>query len=208
VVGGRCDECQGNGQNRVEMIFLADLMVQCEVCGGSRFKKEVLEIEYKGKSINQVLRMSIKEALTFFDDCPAITKRLAILDDVGLGYLRLGQPAPTLSGGEAQRIKLAGHMINKPGKSILYLFDEPTTGLHFDDISKLLSCFDRLIERGHSVLVIEHNLDVIKCADWIIDLGPEGGNDGGFIVVQGSPEEIAQCNHSYTGHFLKPLLFG
>ena len=173
---------------------------------GKRFKKEILEIEYRGKNIDEVLQMSVAEALAFFKDHPAVVRRLSVLEDVGLGYLRLGQPATTLSGGEAQRVKLAAHLAQKPGKRILYVFDEPTTGLHFDDISKLLGCFDRLIDGGNSVLVIEHNLDVIKCADWVIDLGPEGGDEGGTIVSQGPPEDVARCEASYTGQFLKKVM--
>lgn len=206
VPGGRCEECQGNGQIQVEMVFLADVTIPCDVCGGKRFKKEVLEVEYQGKNIDDVLRMSVNEALEFFKDDSVIIRKLRILDDVGLGYLRLGQPATTLSGGEAQRVKLAAHLAQKPGKRILYLFDEPTTGLHFDDIANLLRCFDQLIETGNTVLVIEHNMDVIKCADWIIDLGPEGGDEGGYIVAQGTPEQVELCEESYTGQFLNKVL--
>lgn len=206
VPGGRCETCEGNGQIQVEMVFLADIMLPCEVCGSKRFKKDVLEVEYRGKNIDDVLRMSVTEALSFFGDQSSLVRRLQVLEDVGLGYLHLGQPAPTLSGGEAQRVKLAAHLSKKSGKRILYLFDEPTTGLHFDDISKLLRCFDRLIREGNSVLVIEHNLDVIKCADWVIDLGPEGGDKGGSIVVQGTPEKVARCEASYTGQFLKEVM--
>lgn len=203
TAGGRCERCQGTGAERVEMQFLADLYLDCEVCGGKRFKKEVLEITYKGKNICDVLNMTVSEALNFFENSPKVVNKLKVLDSVGLGYLRLGQPATTLSGGEAQRVKLATHLGQKAGKERLYLFDEPTTGLHFHDISKLLTCFNKLIEAGNSVLVVEHNLDVIKCADYVIDLGPEGGEAGGYLVTSGTPEEIVKCRKSYTGHYLK-----
>ncbi|MCG8603862.1 excinuclease ABC subunit UvrA [bacterium] len=206
TAGGRCDRCEGSGSEKVEMQFLADLFLQCEVCGGKRYQRDVLEICYKGKNIYQVLDLTVSEALHFFSDIPKIANRLKILDQVGLGYVRLGQPATTLSGGEAQRIKLASHLAEKPGRHQLYLFDEPTTGLHFHDIAKLLACFNRLIEVGNSVLVIEHNMDVIKCADYVIDLGPEGGEEGGYVVSNGTPEQIARCKRSYTGHYLRPYL--
>jgi excinuclease ABC subunit A len=204
--GGRCDKCEGAGVEKVEMQFLADLHLECEICGGKRYKKNVLDIHYKGKNIYDVLNMTVSEALGFFNDAPRVVTKLKILDDVGLGYLRLGQPATTLSGGEAQRIKLAAHLSLKEGKHQLYLFDEPTTGLHFDDISKLLKCFDQLIAAGNSVLVIEHNMDVIKCADYIIDLGPEGGEQGGYVVAAGTPEKIIQCEKSYTAQYLSEYL--
>ncbi|RMD85525.1 MAG: excinuclease ABC subunit A, partial [Calditrichaeota bacterium] len=204
--GGRCERCEGSGVEKVEMQFLADLYLTCEECDGKRYKSEVLEVHYKGKNIYEVLNLTISEALEFFQDVPRVVNKLKILDDVGLGYLRLGQPATTLSGGEAQRVKLAAHLSQKEGKQQLYIFDEPTTGLHFDDISKLLRCFDQLIEAGNSVLVIEHNLDVIKCADYIIDLGPEGGEAGGYVVATGTPEQIAQNPDSYTGQHLRPYL--
>lgn len=204
--GGRCERCEGSGVEKVEMQFLADLYLTCEECDGKRYKSEVLEVHYKGKNIYEVLSLTISEALEFFQDVPRVVNKLKILDDVGLGYLRLGQPATTLSGGEAQRVKLAAHLSQKEGKQQLYIFDEPTTGLHFDDISKLLRCFDQLIEAGNSVLVIEHNLDVIKCADYIIDLGPEGGEAGGYVVATGTPEQIAQNPDSYTGQHLRPYL--
>ncbi|HID96321.1 MAG TPA: excinuclease ABC subunit UvrA [Candidatus Latescibacteria bacterium] len=206
VAGGRCEVCQGAGVVKIEMQFMADLYLRCEVCGGRRFRQEVLEVEYRGKNIDEVLNMGIREAMEFFSDVPTIYEKLKILDDVGLGYMRMGQPATTLSGGEAQRVKLAAHLAGKKGRHILYLFDEPTTGLHFDDIAKLLNCFNRLIEAGNSVIVIEHNLEVIKCADYIIDLGPEGGNGGGRIVTAGTPEEISSCDQSYTGRYLRPYL--
>lgn len=208
VAGGRCEACEGNGQIRVEMVFLADIFLPCESCQGTRYKKDVLDILYRGKSIADVLRLTVTEAIEFFHNNPTILKKIRILEEVGLGYLRLGQPATTLSGGEAQRVKLAAHLSQKPGKHILYLFDEPTTGLHFDDISTLLNCFQRLLDAGNSVLVIEHNLDVIKCADWIIDLGPDGGDEGGTVVAQGSPEAISEVRNSYTGQYLKEYLRG
>lgn len=207
VPGGRCETCQGEGFVKIEMQFLADIYLTCEDCKGKRFKKEVQEILYKGKNIVDVLEMTIEEALEFFGDQRKIVQRLRPLVDVGLGYLKLGQPSTTLSGGEAQRIKLAEKLIPRDSyEHILYIFDEPTTGLHFNDISKLLKCFDALINQGNSVLVIEHNLDVIKYADWIIDLGPEAGENGGEIIAQGTPEEIIKCKNSYTGEYLKKYL--
>ncbi len=210
VPGGRCETCEGSGIQTIEMQFLADLELTCEVCKGKRFKKEVLEIRYHGKNIDDVLSMTVIEAIQFFGskaNGKRIAKRLQVLDDVGLGYIRLGQSATTLSGGEAQRVKLASHLVNQEeGKHTLFIFDEPTTGLHFDDIAKLLKCFDALIEKGNSVLIIEHNMDVIKCADWIIDLGPEAGDEGGRVVKIGTPEEVAECEGSYTGKFLKRYL--
>ncbi|MCZ2155680.1 MAG: excinuclease ABC subunit UvrA [Bryobacterales bacterium] len=206
VPGGRCEVCQGDGTVTVEMQFLADVELTCEECNGTRFKDAVLEVEYNGLNIHQVLGLTVEEALGFFSDVPRLVNKLSVLQEVGLGYLRLGQSATTLSGGEAQRIKLAAHMGQASCAKTLFLFDEPTTGLHFDDIVKLLSAFDRLIENGGSVLVIEHNLDVIRNADWIIDLGPEGGDGGGRIVAAGPPERIAASAQSYTGRFLKPLL--
>ncbi|MFQ5771159.1 MAG: excinuclease ABC subunit UvrA, partial [bacterium] len=204
--GGRCERCEGAGVEKVEMQFLADLYLGCELCGGKRYKKQVLEVHYKGKSIFDVLNMTVSEALKFFCDAPKVVKKLKILQKVGLGYIRLGQPATTLSGGEAQRIKLAAHLNQHREKQQLYIFDEPTTGLHFDDIAKLLHCFNRLIEAGNSVLVIEHNMDLIKCADFVIDLGPEGGDRGGDIVAMGTPEEIVKCTKSYTAKYLKKYL--
>ncbi len=206
VPGGRCETCQGAGVVKLEMQFLADLYLECETCGGKRYKREILEVRFRGANIYDVLQMTVDEAHHLFRDFPAVTQRLQLLRDVGLGYLRLGQPATTLSGGEAQRVKLAAHMGSRPGKHVLYIFDEPTTGLHFDDIRKLLACFDRLIEAGNSVLVIEHNIDVIKNADWVIDLGPEGGDGGGRVVAAGPPEAIAANPSSYTGHYLRRVL--
>ncbi|NIR49973.1 excinuclease ABC subunit UvrA [candidate division KSB1 bacterium] len=206
TAGGRCERCQGAGVEKVEMQFLADLYLECEICGGKRYQKNILEITYKWKNIHDVLNMTVSEALKFFEASPKVVNKLRVLYDVGLGYLRLGQPATTLSGGEAQRVKLAAHLGQKAGKHLLYLFDEPTTGLHFHDISKLLACFNQLIEAGNSVLVIEHNLDVIKCADHIIDLGPEGGDAGGYLVANGTPEELIACEKSYTARYLKRYL--
>ncbi|HEX9002354.1 MAG TPA: excinuclease ABC subunit UvrA [Blastocatellia bacterium] len=206
VPGGRCDVCEGDGTVTVEMQFLADVELVCEECGGKRFKQTVLEIKYRGKNIHEVLSMTVREALGFFSQVPRIAAKLKVLEDVGLGYLRLGQSATTLSGGEAQRVKLASYLSKKAGDHSLYIFDEPTTGLHFDDINKLLSSFRRLLETGASLIVIEHNLDVVKTADWIIDLGPEGGVGGGQVVAVGTPEEIMQVEASYTGRFLKAHL--
>jgi excinuclease ABC subunit A len=207
VPGGRCEVCEGDGLQRIEMQFLADIFLPCESCKGKRFKQEVLDIRYRGKNVDDILNMTVTEAMEFFSlasDSRRIAKRLKVLDDVGLGYLRLGQPATTLSGGEAQRIKLAHYLSSteQEGKA-LFIFDEPTTGLHFDDIAKLLKCFDALVEAGHSIIVIEHNMDVVKCADFVIDLGPEAGECGGEIVATGTPEEIAENPRSYTGSFLK-----
>jgi excinuclease ABC subunit A len=205
IPGGRCETCEGDGTVTVEMQFLADVELICEDCKGRRYKSAVLEILYKGKNIYQVLQMTVKEALQFFASVPKITKKLHVLDEVGLGYLRLGQSATTLSGGEAQRIKLAAFLAREVSEKTLFIFDEPTTGLHFDDINKLLLAFRRLIEAGGTVLIIEHNLDVIKCADWVIDLGPEAGDAGGRIVATGPPEEIAANYDSLTGRFLHKL---
>jgi excinuclease ABC subunit A len=204
--GGRCEECKGAGHQIVEMQFLSDIVLTCDACKGKRFRSEILEIKVKGKNIDDVLAMSVREALVFFADRPDIRKKLQPLEEVGLGYLRLGQPTTTLSGGELQRIKLAYHLVHEKQKRILYLFDEPTIGLHVDDVSVLLSCFQRLISEGHTVVVIEHNLDIIKCADYIIDLGPEGGERGGEIVAEGTPEAVARSRKSITGRFLRPYL--
>ncbi|HQL31456.1 MAG TPA: excinuclease ABC subunit UvrA, partial [Thermoanaerobaculales bacterium] len=208
VPGGRCEACEGEGQIRVEMQFLADVFVPCEQCDGKRFKPQVLEVKYRGKDVHQVLEMTVREALAFFSGSPKVLRRLHVLDEIGLGYLRLGQPATTLSGGEAQRIKIASHLASKTADRLLYIMDEPTTGLHFDDIAKLLAAFRKLLQAGHSLLVIEHNLDVLKTADHIIDLGPEGGEEGGFVVVAGTPEQVAACLRSYTGQHLAPILAG
>jgi excinuclease ABC subunit A len=208
VPGGRCDVCEGDGTVTVEMQFLADVELVCEECGGKRFKPSILDIKYRGKNIHEVLQMTVREAIAFFSQAPRIAAKLKVLEDVGLGYLRLGQSATTLSGGEAQRVKLASYLAKKAGDHSLYIFDEPTTGLHFDDINKLLASFRRLLESGASLIVIEHNLDVIKTADWIIDLGPEGGVGGGEIVAVGTPEEIVKHTTSHTGRFLRAYLGG
>jgi excinuclease ABC subunit A len=223
IPGGRCETCQGDGTVTVEMQFLADVELICEECKGTRYKPQVLDVRYRGKNIHEVLNLTVKEALRFFAEIPKIAEKLRVLEEVGLGYLRLGQSATTLSGGEAQRMKLAAHLqpaareIGRPSNSadgprpkrrVLYIFDEPTTGLHFDDVSKLLSAFRRLIDAGGSVVVIEHNLEVIKTADWVIDLGPEGGDRGGYVVGAGTPETIARLPASYTGKYLAALLNG
>jgi excinuclease ABC subunit A len=206
VPGGRCDACEGEGQVRVEMQFLADVFVPCDVCDGTRFRPQVLEVKYRGRNIHQVLDLTVHEALQFFNGSPKVLRRLQVLEEIGLGYLRLGQPATTLSGGEAQRIKIASHLSTQGGERMLYILDEPTTGLHFDDIAKLLAAFRKLLAAGHSLLVIEHNLDVIKTADWVIDLGPEGGYGGGRVVAVGSPESIAEVDASHTGRHLRVVL--
>ena len=219
VPGGRCDVCEGDGTVTVEMQFLADVELPCEECNATRYKASVLEIKYKGKSIHDVLNLTVKEALRFFTGQTRILEKLAVLDEVGLGYVRLGQSATTLSGGEAQRVKLAAHLslgrsavrgtngtAKKAGSRVLYILDEPTTGLHFDDVSKLLTAFKRLIDAGGSLVVIEHNLDVIKSADWVIDLGPEAGAGGGQVVAEGTPEQVAQTPGSHTGYWLAQAL--
>jgi excinuclease ABC subunit A len=206
VPGGRCEACQGEGEVRVEMQFLADVFVPCDQCDGMRFKPQILEVRYRGKSVHQVLEMTVREALAFFSQSPKVLRRLQVLDEIGLGYLRLGQPATTLSGGEAQRIKIAAHLASFGGERVLYILDEPTTGLHFDDIAKLLAAFRKLVDAGHSLVVIEHNLDVIKTADYVIDLGPEGGEAGGHLVAAGTPEQIVQVDASYTGQALRLAL--
>ena len=206
VKGGRCESCEGDGIIKIEMNFLPDVYVTCEVCAGKRYNRETLEVQYRGKSIAEVLGMPVSEALEFFKNIPSIHKKLHTLNDVGLGYIHLGQQATTLSGGEAQRVKLATELSKVSAAKTLYILDEPTTGLHFEDIRMLLHVLQRLVERGNTVLVIEHNLDVIKTADWIIDLGPEGGDDGGTVLATGTPEEIASVKTSYTGSFLKQIL--
>ncbi len=206
AASGRCPVCKGNGHQKIEMHFMADIFVRCQECQGSRFKQEVLEVKYKGLNINQALELTVDQALEFFNGPPRLLNKLALLQEVGLGYLRLGQPATTLSGGEAQRLKIAAELSSKKPKGILYILDEPTTGLHFEDVKKLLAVLNNLVERGNTVLVIEHNLDVVKTADYIIDLGPEGGELGGYLVAEGTPEEIAQVETSHTGCHLKPLL--
>ena len=206
VPGGRCERCEGNGVEIKEMQFLADVELTCEECKGMRFKQSLLDVKYKGRSIHDVLNMTVREALGFFAGVNRIASRMRVLDDVGLGYLRLGQSATTLSGGEAQRVKLASYLSKRTSERTLYIFDEPTTGLHFDDINKLLAAFRQLIEVGGSIIIIEHNLDVIKSADWVIDLGPEGGDAGGYVVAIGPPETISTTGTSYTGKFLKQIL--
>jgi excinuclease ABC subunit A len=206
VAGGRCDACAGDGTIKIEMHFLPDVYVPCEVCKGARYNRDTLDITFKGKNIAEVLDLSCEEAAEYFSNQPVISRHMQTLVDVGLGYVKLGQPAPTLSGGEAQRIKLASELSKRSTGRTLYILDEPTTGLHFEDVRKLLGVLSRLVEQGNTVIVIEHNLDVIKTADWLIDLGPEGGDGGGLVVTAGTPEEVAKCPDSYTGQFLEPLL--
>jgi len=206
VKGGRCEACQGDGVIKVEMHFLPDIYVPCDHCKGKRYNRETLEIKYKGKSIHETLDMTIEEARDFFDAVPALARKLQTLIDVGLSYIRLGQSATTLSGGEAQRVKLARELSKRGTGQTLYILDEPTTGLHFADIQQLLQVLHQLRDQGNTIVVIEHNLDVIKTADWIVDLGPEGGQGGGQILVSGTPETVAECKESHTARFLKPLL--
>jgi len=206
VKGGRCEACKGHGQKKVEMHFLPDVWVTCNVCKGMRFNRETLQIRYKGRNIADVLDMDVDEALQFFENVPKVKRILQTLADVGLGYVKLGQSATTLSGGEAQRVKLSKELARKATGDTVYILDEPTTGLHFADIQKLLDVLHRLTDAGNTVIVIEHNLDVIKTADWIVDLGPEGGDAGGYIVAQGRPESVAGMPQSYTGRFLKAML--
>jgi excinuclease ABC subunit A len=206
VKGGRCEACCGDGTIKIEMNFLPDVYVPCEVCKGARYNRETLEVHYKGKTIAEVLEMPIEEAAEFFRPISRIARYLETLVDVGLGYVRLGQPAPTLSGGEAQRVKLATELQRRSTGRTIYVLDEPTTGLHFEDVNKLLGVLHSLVDKGNTVLVIEHNLDVIKTADWVIDMGPEGGSGGGTVVAQGTPEQIAVAPGSHTGEYLRPLL--
>jgi excinuclease ABC subunit A len=206
VAGGRCEACKGDGQIKIEMHFLPDIYVPCEVCNGSRYNRETLQVTYRNKNVSDILEMSVAEALVFFENIPQLARKLQTLYDVGLGYIKLGQPATTLSGGEAQRVKLASELQRKQTGSTFYILDEPTTGLHFDDVRQLLEVLQRLVDRGNTVLVIEHNLDVIKSADYIIDLGPEGGDRGGEVIATGTPEQIAKSEKSYTGQFLRKLL--
>jgi len=206
VKGGRCEACQGDGIIRIEMQFLPDVYVPCEVCHGRRYNREALEIKFKGASIADVLDMTVDEALRFFQNIPNIRRKLQTLYDVGLGYIRLGQSATTLSGGEAQRVKLSKELSRKATGRTLYILDEPTTGLHFADIHRLLQVLNRLVDAGNSVIIIEHNMDVIKTADWIIDLGPEGGENGGWVIAEGTPEQIAAVPRSYTGQYLAHVL--
>ena len=206
VRGGRCEACQGDGIVKIEMNFLPDVYVPCEVCNGKRFNRETLEVKYKGKSIYDILEMTVEEALDFFKNVPSITRKIQTLYDVGLGYVKLGQPSTELSGGEAQRIKLATELSRRPTGKTIYVLDEPTTGLHFADVHKLVVMLDRLAENGNTVIVIEHNLDVIKCADYIIDIGPEGGDRGGTVIAEGTPEEVSKVKESYTGHYIRQYL--
>ena len=206
VKGGRCEACGGDGIIKIEMHFLSDVYVPCEVCKGKRYNRETLDVHYKGKNIADVLDMTVNQAVEFFENMPKIYRKLKTLQDVGLGYVKLGQPATTLSGGEAQRVKLATELSRKSTGKTLYILDEPTTGLHIADIHKLLEVLNRLVVDGDSVLVIEHNMDVIKSADYIIDLGPEGGKGGGRIVAAGTPEEVVKVKKSYTGQFLKKFM--
>ena len=206
VKGGRCEACQGDGIIKIEMHFLSDIYVPCEVCGGKRYNRETLEVKYKDKSIYDVLEMTVEEGLAFFADIPKIRRKLQTLYDVGLGYVKIGQPATTLSGGEAQRVKLATELSKRSTGRTIYILDEPTTGLHIADVHKLIEVLQTLVDGGNTVVVIEHNLDLIKTADYIIDLGPEGGDGGGTIVAKGTPEQVAECENSYTGQYLKKFL--
>jgi excinuclease ABC subunit A len=211
IEGGRCEECKGEGFITVEMQFMADVVLECETCHGRRFKQDVLDVEYRGKNIYDVLEMTIDEAIIFFGEKAElqekrIVRKLKCLQQVGLGYVKLGQSSFTLSGGESQRVKLAFHLEEDKPQPTLFIFDEPTTGLHFHDIKTLMKAFDALIERGHTIVIIEHNMDVIKCADYIIDLGPEGGENGGNLVCAGTPEKVTENPNSYTGQFLKKKL--
>jgi len=206
VKGGRCEACQGDGVIKVEMHFLPDIYVPCDVCHGKRYNRETLEVQYKGRNIYDILQMTVEQAREFFDAVPVVARKLQTLVDVGLSYITLGQSATTLSGGEAQRVKLALELSKRDTGRTLYILDEPTTGLHFQDIELLLSVLHRLADHGNTVVVIEHNLDVIKTADWLVDLGPEGGGGGGRIVATGTPETVAKVGESHTGHFLKPML--
>jgi excinuclease ABC subunit A len=206
VKGGRCEHCRGDGIIKIEMVFLPDVYVPCEVCKGKRYNRETLEVRYKGKNIAEILSMTVEEAEEFFKPIPKIHRKISTLLEVGLGYIKLGQPATTLSGGEAQRVKLAEELSKRSTGRTLYILDEPTTGLHFEDVDKLLQVLHRLVDQGNTVVIIEHNLDVIKTADWLIDLGPEGGNEGGNIVAQGTPEDVAEVKQSWTGQYLSAIL--
>ena len=206
VRGGRCEACEGDGVKCIEMNFLPDVYVKCDVCKGRRYNRDTLDVKYKGKSIYDVLEMSIEEGITFFEGLPQIQRKLQTMFDVGLGYIKIGQSSTTLSGGEAQRVKLATELAKRSTGKTIYILDEPTTGLHTEDVSKLIVILQRLVDGGNTVVVIEHNLDLIKTADHIIDLGPEGGDGGGTLVAQGTPEEVARCEKSYTGAFLREKL--
>ena len=206
VKGGRCEKCQGDGTIKIEMQFLPDVYVKCELCKGARFNEETLRVRFKGKNIAEVLDMPVEEALVFFKDIPNVARTLQVLNEVGLGYIKIGQSAPTLSGGEAQRVKLAGELCKRSTGKTLYILDEPTTGLHFADVEKLLGVLHKLVDLKNTIVIIEHNLEVLKTADWIIDLGPDGGNAGGEIIAEGTPEDIVKNKKSYTGQFLKEYL--
>lgn len=206
VKGGRCEACEGDGIVKIEMHFLPDVYVPCEVCKGKRYNRETLEVKYKGKSISDVLEMTIEEAASFFSSIPRIAHKFQTLCEVGLGYVKVGQPATTLSGGEAQRVKLATELSRRATGRTVYILDEPTTGLHMADVHRLIEVLQKLVDAGNSVIVIEHNLDMIKTADYLIDLGPEGGDNGGTVVVTGTPEQVAACERSYTGQYLKKIL--
>ena len=206
IKGGRCEACQGDGIIKIEMHFLPDVYVACDVCKGKRYNRETLEVKYKGKSIYDVLEMTVEEGLAFFKDHPKIARKLRTLCDVGLGYIKIGQPATTLSGGEAQRVKLATELSRRPTGKTVYILDEPTTGLHIADVHKLVEVLQKLVDGGNTVIVIEHNLDLIKTADHIIDLGPEGGDKGGMIIAEGTPEQVAATKGSYTGEYIKMML--
>ena len=206
VKGGRCEACQGDGMKLVEMHFLADVMVPCEVCGGKRFNEATLRVRFKGLNVAEVLDRSVSEAAGLFQHHKEIRRILGTLEDVGMGYVKLGQPSPTLSGGEAQRIKLSRELARVGTGRTVYILDEPTTGLHFEDVKRLLLVLDRLVEAGNTVIVIEHNLDVVKCADWVVDLGPEGGDEGGRVIAEGTPEEVARAKASHTGQYLARVL--
>jgi len=206
VKGGRCEACNGDGVIKIEMHFLPDVYVPCEVCHGKRYNRETLEVKYKNKNIADVLDMTVEDALTFFENIPSIYRKIKTIYDVGLGYIKLGQPAPTLSGGEAQRVKLASELHKRITDNTLYILDEPTTGLHTDDVKRLINVLQNIVDQGGTVVVIEHNLDVIKCADYIIDLGPEGGDRGGEVIATGTPEEVALNEKSYTGQYLRKIL--
>jgi excinuclease ABC subunit A len=206
VKGGRCEACQGDGIIQIEMHFLPDVYVPCEVCHGTRYSREVQEVKFRGQSISDVLELTVDEALEVFENVPKIRAKLRTLHDVGLGYIRLGQPATQLSGGEAQRVKLSTELSRRDTGKTLYVLDEPTTGLHYADVERLLAVLHRLVDHGNTVVVIEHNLDVLKTADWIVDLGPEGGDRGGYVVAEGTPESLALAPNSYTGEYLRPIL--
>ena len=208
VKGGRCENCQGDGIIKIEMHFLPDVYIPCEVCGGKRYNRETLDVTYRGKNIADILAMTVEEAYEFFENIPRIRRKMETLMEVGLSYVQLGQPATTLSGGEAQRIKLATELSRRSTGKTLYILDEPTTGLHFYDIQKMLHVLSKLVDVGNTVVVIEHNLDVVKTADYVIDLGPEGGKGGGLVIAKGTPEEVAKVKKSFTGLYLKEILNG